>query len=82
MCFGALETRFGVEKAKFCELRAKLGHLRSIKARELAWWIIFLVYAMGNVTRSGFKAFWTSETYCLGSRKSIWGSKKANFGEL
>ena len=35
LCFGALESRFGVKKAKFCELRAKLGHLRPIKAEEL-----------------------------------------------
>ena len=35
MCFGALETLFGVKKAKFCEPRAKLGHLRFIKAGEL-----------------------------------------------
>ena len=34
--FGALETQFGVKKAKFCELRAKLDHLRSIKAEELS----------------------------------------------
>ena len=35
LCFGALETGFGVKKAKFCELQAKLGHLRFTKAREL-----------------------------------------------
>ena len=35
ICFGALKSQFGVKKAKFCELRAKLGHLRSIKAEEL-----------------------------------------------
>ena len=28
-------TLKGVKKAKFCELRAKLGHLRTIKAGEL-----------------------------------------------
>ena len=43
LCFGALETQFGVKKAKFCELRAKLGYLRSFQARELIWWTIFLV---------------------------------------
>ena len=57
LCFGALETRFGVKKAKFCELRPKFGHLRSIKAGELTWWTFFLVYAMGNVARGRFEAF-------------------------
>ena len=57
MCFWALETPFGVKKAEFCELRAKMGHLRLIKAGELTWWTIFLVYAMGNVARGGFEAF-------------------------
>ena len=33
--FEALETQFGVKKAKFGGLRAKLDHLRSIKAGEL-----------------------------------------------
>ena len=32
----ALETRFRVKKAKFCELRAKLGH----------FWLIFAVLAI------------------------------------
>ena len=50
--FWTLETRFGVKKAKFCELQAKLSHMRSIKARELTW-IFFLVYAMENVDRVG-----------------------------
>ena len=35
LCFEALETQFGVKKAKFGGLRAKLGHLKSIKAEEL-----------------------------------------------
>ena len=35
LCFGALETGFGVKKPKFCELRAKLSHLRFSKAGEL-----------------------------------------------
>ena len=34
-CFGALETRFRVKKAKISELRDKLVHLRFIKAGEL-----------------------------------------------
>ena len=55
--FGALETRFWVRKPKFCELRAKLGHLRFIKAGELTRWTISLVYAMGNVDRGRFKTF-------------------------
>ena len=33
--FWALKSQFGVKKANFSELRAKLGHLRFIKAGEL-----------------------------------------------
>ena len=82
LCFGALETRFEVKKPNFCELRAKLGHLRFIKAGELTWWTISLVYAMENVDRGRFKTFQTSEKYILGLQKVNLGSKKANFWEL
>ena len=55
--WGSRKSIWAPKKAKFCELRAKLGHLRLIKAEELTWWTIFLVYVMENVTRSSFKEF-------------------------
>ena len=37
----------------------------------------------GNVARGGFEAFWTLEKNIFrGFRKSIWGPKRAKFGEL
>ena len=67
--------------ANFAELCAKMSYLRYIYGGERTWLTIFLFYAIGNGARGGFDAFYTSEKI-VGSRKSIWDPKRANFGEL
>ena len=67
--------------ANFAELCAKMSYLRYIYGGERTWWTIFLVYAIGNVARGGFDAFYKLEKF-VRSRKLIWDPKRANFGEL
>ena len=45
--FANLECQFNVKKAKFCELRAKLGHLRSINGSRV------MLFSTRRIARGG-----------------------------
>ena len=73
-----LKIRFGIKKAKICKLRAKLGHLRSIKAEELTWWTIFCL-CHGKCGQRQIESILDIRKIYFWALESQFGVQKANF---